>query len=142
MKYWKSMLLLIILSSAGCTKKVASVIVPGHSTVHEAIEEFGNPKDIRISQFGKDEEIFAWNEFELLVEKKLVKAYFRAPTDQEIHLQYWRNKFHDAPTEQRQVRTPASEELIQLYFPTKGISVVFDKKLSKVTRVIGHAAKL
>jgi hypothetical protein len=141
MEYWKLSLLFILLTTASCTKHVAKVIVPGHSTIHEAIEEFGNPKNIRISQLGSEEEIFEWDEFELLVEKKLVKSYFRAPVDQEIHLQYWRNKFHDAPSEQKTIRSPASEEFVQIHFPTKGMSVVYDKKLSKVTRVIGHAAK-
>ncbi len=141
MDYWKISFLFIILLHASCSKHVAQIIVPGHSTINEAIEEFGNPKNIRISQLGPEEEVFEWDDFELIVEKKLVKSYLRNPVDQEIHLQYWRNKYHDAPSEQKIVRTPASEELLQLVFPTKGLSVVYDKKLSRVTRVIGHAAK-
>lgn len=131
--------LFIILTLISCTGKVDKHIKPGESTVTEAIELYGTPDHIRVSSFSKDIEVFMWKEHGLQIDKKLVVASFRLPEDEEKYLQYWRNKYKAEKSTFEPVRSPASENIWQLKFPNKGISVIYDKRLSVVTKVIKHA---
>ena len=132
---------LLIFTLIGCSKQVDHMVKPGESTITEMIDELGNPNVINLSSFGPNDEMFHWDELTLQVEKKLVKASFRQPEADEIYLQYWRQKFKHSESSFEPVRSPASTQLWQLNFPSEGYTVIYNKNISKVIKVIKHVSR-
>ncbi len=71
-------------------------------------------------------------------------AHYRKPTGQEIILQYWRQKYLGVPLFYEPVAGSGSSDghvipNYQLRIPSKGVTVIYDTQIDRVTEVIEYA---
>jgi hypothetical protein len=133
--------LTIFLTLVSCSQRDTDEILPGETTLSEAIDVLGDPISVRRSSFNHNEEIYEFEESSLQVEKKLVKALFRSPEEEEFSLQFWRQEFKDRVSTISPVRAPSGLGLWELKYPSQGLAVIYNSNTSKVLRIIRYEAK-
>jgi hypothetical protein len=130
------LILLFILGTSCSRERKVSRIIPGHTTINEALEWLDEPINVQTSGFATNEEVFIWKDLTIQVDRKIVKAVHRIPASHEKSLQYWRHEFKNEVSDLKKIDSQKGEELYQLKFPYKGIDVVYNSKADEVIKVV------
>lgn len=135
-------ILLFTVLFVSCSKHDVEEIMPGETTVVEAVNLLGEPLKVSPSSFNKSDEMFHFEQGVIQVEKKQVKVVFRKPLDdEEENLQFWREKFKENKSEWNPVRAPSGIGLFELKYPEKGTALIYDSNVEKVIKVIKYEPK-
>ncbi len=114
--------------------------------VQQLIDEKGAPEMQGPSKLVAGAQILEYTQDEKFqVEKGLVEAEFRDPSDQERDLLYWQYKWEEQGQDDVQVRPLGNashdQGLKEYYVPKLGETVIYDSQKAQVTRVMHHEPK-
>jgi hypothetical protein len=125
-----------------CSKHEMQEIIPGETTITEAIDILGEPMEVKTSSFNARDEMFHFEQGVLQVEKKQVKVIFRNPIEEEEkNLQYWREQHKESSSTWNALRAPSGLGQFELKYPSEGVAVIFDSNIDKVIRIIKYEPK-
>jgi len=135
--------IILLLSFFGCSRQYhIAKIIPGNTTLEEALNHLDDPQLARTSQFDSSTHYYVWEDVSLQIKNKVVHSIHRTPASHEKHLQFWKQYYKNQDTRFSQIpSTSPDERLWQFDIPSKGINVIYDENNDQVTRVIFYAVE-
>ena len=132
---------ILLTTFTSCTRqyKVAKIIA-GKTFIDEAVDILDEPQMVEKSAVKAGNSLYVWEDVTLQVNTQfVVTAIHKQPIEHETTLQFWKHHYKEIQTTFTKIQSSPSI-LWQFNIPSKGINVIYDERVDKVTKVIFYEA--
>ncbi|MBY0416361.1 MAG: hypothetical protein K2Q18_19455 [Bdellovibrionales bacterium] len=118
------------------TSGLPGTLEMGVSTTNEVEAEMGEPDK---TYEAKDATMYNYDTKTIKIENNIVKGFFREPNKDEVHLQYWLQKWKNKKTfssEMKESKNPHGQSEYQMNNSEERVTIIYNKENGIVKRVM------
>ncbi len=137
--------LFILILFVSCSNSGLDKVFFGKTTKAEILKTKGEPlSTYSIPDPGSEVYVYAENEKFQFDSQGILKSRFREPSELELDLNYWKNKFQDCDfKENKNVQADKSHEMISEFSCSKiGLGLIYSYNKNKIIKVVEYEAHL